>query len=200
MLTKKCSECGEVKAIANFYERPERAGYTSQCRSCNSRRHRDWYERNKIKMAEGRGVVVLEQRCWVCKETKLRGDFGKSKSNIGGLNPCCKVCARERANRIYNPAARLSDPHGRKARMWFLYRLRPSEYDAMFTRQDGKCAVCEQPFTKIPRVDHCHETGVVRGLLCNSCNALLAALDKEGYLEKAMKYLATVDERTGGGA
>lgn len=43
-------------------------------------------------------------------------------------------------------------------------------------------------------VDHCHRTGVVRGLLCNSCNVGMGYIDKQEFWDAAMSYL----KRTGG--
>jgi len=41
-------------------------------------------------------------------------------------------------------------------------------------RQSGKCAICGHPFTKRDRavLDHCHDTGFIRGALHNSCNGI----------------------------
>lgn len=42
--------------------------------------------------------------------------------------------------------------------------------------QNGKCAICCAP-CHLPRLDHCHTTGAVRGTLCNGCNALLGKIE-----------------------
>jgi hypothetical protein len=42
-------------------------------------------------------------------------------------------------------------------------------------------------------VDHNHKTGKVRGLLCDSCNQWLGAIENKQFLEKALVYLATKD-------
>ena len=54
------------------------------------------------------------------------------------------------------------------------YDITPEQWDAMFARQGGRCAICS---TAAPggvanrlHVDHDHDTGEVRGLLCHSCN------------------------------
>jgi hypothetical protein len=68
------------------------------------------------------------------------------------------------------------------------YGITAAEYDALLAAQGGTCAICEQPPSeKNTRahwgeklcVDHCHETGAVRGLLCNDCNLAL------GYAKSA---------------
>jgi len=63
------------------------------------------------------------------------------------------------------------------------YDLAPGEYDKMFSEQNGVCMICLQPETVLKHgkvaalaVDHCHDTGKVRGLLCNNCNTALGKL------------------------
>jgi hypothetical protein len=58
------------------------------------------------------------------------------------------------------------------------YGLTWEQYQDLVKAAKGICEVCEQPFGKRgPFVDHCHTTGVVRGLLCSKCNLA------EGYLK-----------------
>lgn len=53
-----------------------------------------------------------------------------------------------------------------------LYGLSPAEYLSMLKGQGHKCAACCVAFSRDnrPYVDHCHTTGRVRGILCQSCN------------------------------
>ena len=56
--------------------------------------------------------------------------------------------------------------------------------------QDGKCAICHQVPTKLV-IDHDHETGLVRGLLCSPCNTSLGGFHEDvGNLVNAIKYLS----------
>jgi hypothetical protein len=74
------------------------------------------------------------------------------------------------------------------------YGLSVEEYDAMVLAQNNRCRICEKPPTgKFKRlcVDHNHETGEVRGLLCHLCNAALGLLrDDPDALRRALAYLA----------
>lgn len=65
------------------------------------------------------------------------------------------------------------------------------EYDALLLKQGGACAICGQsPSLKALHVDHHHETGNVRGLLCNNCNRCLGLLkDDVAVLRSAIVYL-----------
>ena len=61
-------------------------------------------------------------------------------------------------------------------------------------QQGGGCAICGRPPKpgKSLHVDHDHETGYVRGLLCFNCNAALGQLDDDlGRIERALTYVAT---------
>ena len=79
-----------------------------------------------------------------------------------------------------------------------MYGITDAEYDALLESQDGLCAICRQPETTIRNgrvqplsVDHDHETGAIRGLLCARCNHMLgAAKDKASTLWAAVQYLA----------
>lgn len=69
-----------------------------------------------------------------------------------------------------------------------------SEYEAMYEKQGGKCAIClgEEPCARNDHlaIDHCHESGKVRGLLCSSCNRALGLFkDSIEILESAKRYL-----------
>src|SRR5262249_21807941 len=59
------------------------------------------------------------------------------------------------------------------------YGISLDEYDAWVARQNGACAICKRKFDKTLCVDHCHATGVVRGLLCRKCNTGLGCYDDE---------------------
>lgn len=57
--------------------------------------------------------------------------------------------------------------------------------------QNGRCAICKEFFTGTPNVDHDHQTGVVRGLLCHGCNVGIGFLkDDIRLLKSAIVYLS----------
>ena len=77
------------------------------------------------------------------------------------------------------------------------YGMSPADYDAKFAAQGGKCAICRQPETHTYHgairnlsVDHDHETGEVRDLLCHYCNALIGlGREDTAILHTAIAYL-----------
>lgn len=80
------------------------------------------------------------------------------------------------------------------------YGLTEEDFEAILDGQNGCCAICgtTEPGANRTRfcVDHCHATGVVRGLLCNSCNRALAALgDSSDGVRRAFEYLERAERR-----
>lgn len=78
------------------------------------------------------------------------------------------------------------------------YGLTLAEYEAMVAERDGLCDICHRPETltqkgRVKRlsVDHDHDTGAVRGLLCSACNRALGFLgDDPERVATAAAYLA----------
>ena len=63
-------------------------------------------------------------------------------------------------------------------------------YNALFDAQLGKCAIClKEPNGQRLAIDHDHETGKIRGLLCKSCNLGLGFIKEIQYLDNAIVYL-----------
>jgi hypothetical protein len=90
------------------------------------------------------------------------------------------------------------------------YGISSAEYDEIFEKQNGVCAICGMPETKKQRrgvnlpetpdslhVDHDHVTGQVRGLLCYRCNTGIGKLwDDPNLLRKAADYLEAQSKYT----
>lgn len=75
----------------------------------------------------------------------------------------------------------------------------------MYVSQNGVCAICGKPETEKSRkgnvrslhVDHNHDTGKVRGLLCGKCNRSIGVLgDSVQILRNAVKYLEHYEAQT----
>ncbi len=90
-----------------------------------------------------------------------------------------------------------------KHKLKFHYNMTPEQYDEMFKKQNGLCAICNKKesykhhITKQEirlAVDHCHKTNKIRGLLCRKCNTNLGHFgdDLNGII-KITKYLKIYD-------
>lgn len=83
-----------------------------------------------------------------------------------------------------------------RKRKWNLktrFKITIEDYNIMFNKQDGCCAICNKHqtfFNKRFAVDHDHKTGQIRGLLCDACNLGLGKFDDNvDNLINAIKYL-----------
>lgn len=107
----------------------------------------------------------------------------------------CRACDRE-----YHARKRMSPnyvPYVRDKSKDFAYYIRYKyklsldDFNGMYLRQNGCCAICQKPFgANKPCVDHDHETLKVRGLLCRPCNTSIGCLgESEEILLNALRYL-----------
>lgn len=71
------------------------------------------------------------------------------------------------------------------------YGMSLEDYDRMYSLQDGRCAICGRSLDLLC-VDHNHQTGEVRGLLCKVCNQWLGLVDDDPKKAiKAARYMGT---------
>jgi hypothetical protein len=123
----------------------------------------------------------------------------------------CRICRAARSRRwIDVPDNRTH--HNQVRHIWYLshlerakqsarrsrfkrrYGLTVAEYQELWDRQSGLCALCGKPERRHwLAVDHNHQTGQVRGLLCTRCNVGLGWVDNQTWLEQAQNYLAKED-------
>lgn len=126
-----------------------------------------------------------EKRCPICGETKVASEFPSNRSQKDGLASYCKPCHNKKIKEI---AQRLYGGHANFL-MMKRYGITLEEKARMIEAQGGLCLICEKKPAK--HVDHCHETGKVRGILCFSCNRGLGKFeDDPSLMERAITYLA----------
>jgi hypothetical protein len=85
------------------------------------------------------------------------------------------------------------------ANYWLLsaYGITLAEYNVIFSSQSGLCKICngEQQSGRRLSVDHDHETGRIRGLLCIKCNSFIGmAQENPDILHRAIEYLEDVED------
>lgn len=73
------------------------------------------------------------------------------------------------------------------------YGLTTAQYEEILAKQGDKCALCGGQMAR-PVVDHCHQTGAVRGILCHPCNIKLPVVEDMGWVMLAWAYLEGPDE------
>lgn len=156
-----CSRCRQDKPLSEFYkDRAAKSGYRARCKPCRVLDQKEWRARN-IETARVR-------------EREYRR-----------INPP-----------IYNSEYR-KQAYLKNGRNWALmsqFGITEDEYDELFKAQGDGCAICGRPDNthkdrRMP-VDHDHNTGRRRGILCGNCNAGVGMFDDDpDRLLSAAAYL-----------
>lgn len=128
------------------------------------------------------------KNCSRCKNTKLLSCFRKNKTTKDGLRSECKSCGKLDSEKyLSNPINLINRTslHLKK------YGISYDDYLVMNKSQNGLCLICKnKQVGKSLAVDHCHETGNVRGLLCTKCNLGLGYFNDDiNLLSSAIDYL-----------
>lgn len=170
-----------------------------------------------IKFPSARGEYLSDgvtKTCSTCFVEKGVAEFNKQKVRPDGLDIKCKTCSRE------FHAKRYKDPEIRRkllenATRWRernpdadadktlrrKYGITLAQYNELFKLQGGVCALCKKSETTRRNkkregrerlaVDHCHDTGRIRGLLCFKCNTAIGSLgDTEEDARKVVEYFS----------
>lgn len=134
----------------------------------------------------------MKKTCSKCKQEKALSDFYKSSSGKYGLMAECKKCRNSFYKKYIQANPDKNRNNERKSRLKNEFNLTIEQYDILSIKQNNICAICQKPCSKNKRlsVDHCHKTGEIRGLLCNSCNrGLVHFKDSQENLNNAVSYL-----------
>lgn len=127
--------------------------------------------------------------CTSCRIIKPTSEyFAKGNSTQAFCKPCSLV-----KHKVWSDANRhvLADSKRQRA-----YGLKRGEYDQMVAKQKGRCKICKEETAKM-HVDHCHDTGKVRGLLCQRCNTGIGQLrHSPRILKAAAHYLRVVSQKS----
>jgi len=131
------------------------------------------------------------KRCPDCGESKPLDQFPKNRNSRDGRHPYCKPChnarGRESKQRLYGGS--------RHYHLKRRYGIGADDFDRLVAEQGGVCAICGRPDPE--HVDHSHDTGAVRGILCFNCNGGLGQFrDAVDALRAAVAYLEAHDPAT----
>lgn len=159
---KKCSKCKRELDSEMFYKSKRyKSGLLSACKECGYKYHKEDYQNNKEK-------INNYHRKW-------------QKNNIEKWKGYQKEYRQNNKEKISKIA--------KEYNLSSNYGLTVEKYNEMATNQNNKCLLCLGETRLV--VDHCHETGNVRGLLCNNCNQGLGLFkDNINNLGRAIEYLA----------
>jgi hypothetical protein len=206
---KKCVKCGKEKSLDLFYNNKKaKDGKCNACKVCmNEVTHRNYQKKRKPKKdwSTDEGFKI----CRKCLRKKPVGEFnihhGKTHTKDKLRNEC-RDCQKAHARAHYISLNK--EVERKKRRRWYLenkklthgyhlkrkFNISSEEYERLLKAQNGKCAICraDKPGGKYENftVDHDHETGNIRGLLCSACNTGMGHFkDNPDILRKAIDYL-----------
>ena len=150
-----------------------------------------------------------KKQCKVCRNNSQRRIQGwPEKDTVGIPNKDKTHCPKGHEyagdNLYIHPTSgyrRCLTCHTANTREWRLknlYDLSVEEYDRMLEEQGNSCSICAKSFDDFqPVVDHDHDTGAVRAVLCTHCNTGLGQFfDDAQTLQKAIDYLAKFSQTT----
>lgn len=152
----------------------------------------------------------LYKICRTCKESKFVSYFSLDKTKKDGRTTQCKSCYSEYHNKNslkinerrkslhdrYRERSKLkskewarNNPEKVKNKSLSKYGLTLIEFNSLVEVQNGLCLICkcELVIGRHTHVDHCHTTGKVRGILCQSCNTKLGWFEKNHH--EILSYL-----------
>lgn len=144
---KRCKACGEAKPLDDFYaNRLGRDGRRPECKACTSATRKERYRQNPQK-------YVDRVKRW---QRENREKYNAKQAKWRAENP----------DRI------------REGHLLRKYGITQADYEGMLQEQAGGCSICgDPPPEKVSlHVDHDHDTGAVRGLLCVRCNNAIGML------------------------
>lgn len=135
----------------------------------------------------------------VCRKcfSVLISDFNWAPAHTKRKQRICKPCNSKQAKEWRAQHPEKQREYADKRGKWWLesrYGINETEWNSMFDNQLGRCAICKSEDPKgnhgVFHVDHCHETGRVRALLCDTCNRGLGMFyDNVNILKSAIEYL-----------
>lgn len=158
---KICGRCKEEKPFDQFGKKGN--GYQSYCIPCRRIKQKEWVA------ADPKRSERIRQRAseWT-KNNPERAKANKDKYRAKNLESIKEKSAHQHRERTYGIAK--------------------EDYERMLNSQNEVCAICKKD-SKL-WVDHDHLTGIVRGLLCPSCNTLVGYIETHGHLiQDVLKYI-----------
>jgi len=193
---KTCTKCKELKPLSMYSSQSKALdGKQSICKPCYAKIARDrrigkpCYTCGKPKeigIPKGARICLeCAKTCYTCKTNPRRMQ-----------NRECKECYAKREK------IRSATPHRKKqeriTRIKHKYKV-SREYAIQLSNAES-CEACKSPVSgKAAQVDHCHKTGVVRGVLCFGCNVALGNIsDSKERLQMLIDYLSKHEGKQNG--
>lgn len=187
---RACKKCLVPKPSADFDIHSESGKLRGVCRGCRSAQSKERYVKNRVE------VLAKNKRYHENHREELRAyrksRYVKNKGRKTAYNRAYYQINRLELLRLgkkyYESHREMKRDY--KKEYWSKnrerasaqnrdknYGLSPGEFDTLVSKQGGTCAICNKVSKKKLCVDHCHDSGKVRGLLCFKCNFAIGQLD-----------------------
>lgn len=158
-----------------------------------------------VKVCKKHGGLIIEQvvlnrfspsnkpyyRCRICRNNSEKNRINKTKY----------ITTRKKHIKNKLPNFINKEDKNHAYTILYKFKMNAKEYYELLEKQNYVCAICKKPETQIKRksnkikmlsVDHCHETGKIRGLLCFKCNIGIGSFnDSIELFLYAIKYIKT---------
>lgn len=177
---KKCSKCGVEKPITEFYKNKlGKYGVRSYCKICELLWGDKWRKNHPERAKE-------------IQKNYKKNNPEKYKASQKKYRDTHKEEIHQRfvEYKAGHPEV-VRDNHIRSR-----YGISIDDYNKIFIKQDGRCAICGENQSERLAIDHDHITGEIRGLLCRKCNLMLGySGDNPGILRSAASYIELHDTK-----
>lgn len=186
--TKVCPGCKQELSSDNFGRNASnKDGLQSRCRPCCG----ICVKKNREKYRSREQVDIPDfKTCSKCGEIKGGNDFNKNSREQDGLDDWCKKCSGRKLSKWVKE----NKDSGKRYVLRREYGVTLDWFNKTLSEQGGVCAICGKENNRkgyLLAIDHCHEDGRVRGLLCFFCNLGIGSFkDDCSILEKAKQYLS----------
>jgi hypothetical protein len=177
---KVCIKCNVEKPLTEFWRHPDYLdGHQSTCKICASAHRRQKY-RDEMSFRES------------AKED-ARKYYHENRERCLLRNKEWVKRNREKALQYWKNVYMNNKPKRRNRVLQELYGITLVDYNELFILQNGRCAICgihQVELTRALHVDHNHDTGEIRGLLCSNCNTGMGMFsDDVNMLQRVIAYL-----------
>lgn len=129
--------------------------------------------------------------CTKCKKHLPITQFAKRGDDKKKYRSHCRTCVNIANLKRYYTKDSTKEVHKTASYKHRIksYGLTIEEYENKLSTQNNCCAICKSSLVK-PNIDHCHETGIVRDILCQNCNTSLGhAKDDVNILAAMIEYI-----------
>jgi len=170
MTVKRCPDCGVTKPVTDYGRNQRlRDGLSFYCLACNRSRSNAHYRKRRAAMGQ-----QVRDHSWIpegfrwcpsCEEAVAHEDYTRNAGTSSGFGSRCRPCDRAENSAGY---------------FYRKYKLTKNQVEELRASQDDRCAICGDPEPQ--HLDHDHDTGKIRRLLCQRCNQGLGLFRDDPYL------------------